>query len=199
MAEPSLTKMKAGATPPSLGFDFGDDVQGIVWSGYGRLTDAVFLLLEIVEPEAARSWLRTAPVTTVVAAESRPSTALQIAFTRQGLEALGIAKSTIAQFSHEFIAGMAAEENRSRRLGDVGANAPSHWEWGGSTQSMPQLEPSTRHVVPHLVVMLYALPGELAAWQEAIKGEQWGAAFRELKALYTSPLDATEPFGFADA
>jgi deferrochelatase/peroxidase EfeB len=198
MAEPSLKKMEAGATPPALGLDFGDDVQGIVWSGYGRLTDAVFLLLEIVEPEAARSWLRTAPVTTVVAAESRPSTALQVAFTRQGLESLGMEARTIAQFSHEFITGMAAEANRSRRLGDVGANAPSRWEWGGSQQSLPQLEQSTRHLVPHLVVMLYALPGALAAWQEAIKGEQWDAAFRLQKSLHTSPLDATEPFGFAD-
>ena len=37
MVEPSLTKTTAGAVPPVLGFDFGDDVQGIVWSGHGRL------------------------------------------------------------------------------------------------------------------------------------------------------------------
>ena len=187
MAEPTLTRTNTQAMPPASGFDFGDDVQGIVWSGHGRLTEAVFILLEIADAEAARSWLRTAPVTTVLAAESRPSTALQLAFTRPGLEAIGVDAGTLAQFSHEFIDGMAADANRSRRLGDVAANAPMQWEWGGSEQS-----------TPHVVAMLYSLPGELEAWQQAIKGEQWEAAFRVQKQLHTSPLDNPEPFGFAD-
>ena len=39
------------------------------------------------------------------------------------------------------------EESRSRRLGDVGDNAPSKWRWGGPGK------------VPHLVVMFFAESG----------------------------------------
>ncbi len=187
MAEPSVAKPASRAPPPTSGFDFGDDVQGIVWSGYGALTHAVFLLLRIADAEAARSWILTAPITTVLAAEAKPPAAMQLAFTRQGLEALEVERATLEQFSHEFFAGMTAEENRSRRLGDVGASEPERWEWGGSESG-----------VPHLVVMLYALPGQLEAWTEAIQGDRWDAAFTLLKALHTAPLDRPEPFGFAD-
>jgi deferrochelatase/peroxidase EfeB len=179
MAEPALN------TPPSP-VDFGD-VQGIVRFGHGRLADAAFLLLEVVDPDAARSWLQTAPVTTAVATHTPPATALQIALTCQGLEALGVDAETIAQFPEEFLSGMAAEENRSRRLGDIGANAPARWAWGGSSAR-----------VPHLVVMIYALPGELDAWEQAIRGDRWGAAFRELGRLRNFRQDSTEPFGFVD-
>jgi deferrochelatase/peroxidase EfeB len=187
MAKPPLMKLQSGTASPAPGFDFGDDVQGIVWTGYGALKDAVFLLLTIVDADAARAWLRTAPVTTVLAAEGQLATAMQLAFTCQGLQALGVDATTIAQFSHEFAAGMTAEMNRSRRLGDIGASAPSWWEWGGSDAS-----------VPHAVVMLYALPGQLPAWEEKVKGEQWNAAFKVMRCLHTSSLDSPEPFGFAD-
>ena len=196
MAEPSVSTRYASLAsrtsspstkPPTCGFDFGDDVQGIVWSGYGRLTDAVFLLLDIIDATAARAWLGAAPVTTVLASESHPSAALQVAFTRQGLEALELDPAIIAQFSSDFIAGMSAVEDRSRRLGDVGANSPLSWDWGGTERN-----------VPDLVVMLYALPGELSVWEQAIKGDTWYDAFRVQRRLDTSSTDNPEPFGFAD-
>lgn len=179
MAEPALNSTSAPV-------DFGD-VQGIVRFGHGRLADAAFLLLEVVDRDAARSWLQSAPVTTADATQAPPATALQIAFTCRGLEALGVDAETIAQFPVEFISGMAAEQNRSRRLGDVGANAPAHWAWGGSSAS-----------VPHLVVMIYALPGKLDDWEQSIRGDRWGAAFRELGRLRNFRQDNTEPFGFVD-
>src|SRR4051794_39779982 len=186
-AAPRAPTSGVSVKPPTCGFDFGDDVQGIVWSGYGRLTDAVFLLVDIVDAEAARTWLGTAPVTTVLASESRPTTALQIAFTRQGLDALELDASVIAQFSSDFIAGMAADEDRSRRLGDVGTNGPLSWYWGGTPAG-----------VPHIVVMLYALPGELSRWEDAVKSGVWDTAFRVQRRLDTSSTDNPEPFGFAD-
>src|SRR5262249_52961097 len=82
--------------------------------------------------------------------------------------------------------GMAGDESRSRRLGDVGASDPNRWQWGGPGR------------VPHVLVMLYGEPTLLDGWKQTIKGAQWAGALRELACLSTSHLDGVEPFGFAD-
>ncbi len=56
---------------------------------------------------------------------------MHIALTASGMRALGVAESVVDGFSAEFVSGMAGEEGRSRRLGDVGSSAPSLWRWGG--------------------------------------------------------------------
>jgi deferrochelatase/peroxidase EfeB len=115
-----------------------------------------------------------------------PDTALQVAFTREGLRALGLSEDVLAGFSAEFLAGMAGVESRSRRLGDIGANSPQYWRWGAAER------------VPHLIVLLYAQPGRLDGWKQAIVGSAWGAAFEVLDCLPTSNLFGREPFGFND-
>lgn len=163
-----------------------DDVQGLVRFGFKKLTEACYFLLRIKNAQAAREWLRSAPVTTAVEMKPAPRTALQIAFTRQGLERLLVPDDVIVQFSPEFISGMAGEENRSRRLGDTQANSPAGWRWGASGS------------VPHAVVILFAERGLLEGWKPSIKGEFWNAAFEEIACLPTSDLGGTEPFGFVD-
>ena len=59
-----------------------DDIQGLVRYGYGRLTEACFFLLAIEDRAAARAWLLGAPVTTAAERRPPPTTALQVAFTR---------------------------------------------------------------------------------------------------------------------
>ena len=184
MAAAFVTAAPAVVAPPGT-IDLAD-VQGIVRFGHGRLSEACFLLLEIADRAAAQRWLRSAPVTSALTTEPPPDTALQVAFTRQGLEALGVAQEVIEGFSDEFIAGMAGEASRSRRLGDFGANDPSGWAWGGEG------------AVPPLVAMVYARPGGLDAWEEAIKGAAWHAAFRVQARLATSGSVDVEPFGFSD-
>jgi len=73
------------------------DVQALVRFGFGKMTEACYLMVRIKDASAARAWLRSAPITT---AEVDPSlrTALQVAFTRQGLEALGVPPAVIAGF-----------------------------------------------------------------------------------------------------
>ena len=110
------------------------DIQGLVRFGYGALFEACFLLLNIRDARAARAWLLTAPVTTAEELSQPPKTALQVAFTREGLQALGVADDVLAGFSAEFLSGMATEESRSRRLGDVGGNSPQYWQWGGANK-----------------------------------------------------------------
>jgi deferrochelatase/peroxidase EfeB len=161
-------------------------IQGLVRFGYGSLTEASFLLLTIRDAEAARAWMRLAPVSNAVEQDTPPKTALQIAFTREGLECLGLSQSTLAGFSIEFRSGMSAIPGRSRMLGDVGKSDPKHWAWGKEGK------------MPHILVLLYAQPDHLSAWSETVKGSAWNAAFELLACLPTSDLGGFEPFGFRD-
>lgn len=165
--------------------DFSD-IQGLVRFAFGALTDASFLLLTIRDADSARTWLKTAPVTTAEKVSPQPAATLQVAFTREGLQALGVAEDVLEGFSAEFLSGMTGEESRSRRLGDVAASSPQSWRWGGTGN------------VPHLVVMLYAKEGGLDGWLKTIQGPGWDTAFVVLDSLQTSNLLNTEPFGFTD-
>ena len=89
-----------------------DDVQGLVRFGYKHLTEACFLLLRVKDPAAARAWLAQAPITSAVKADRLPQTALQIALTSEGLRALEVAADLCAEFSAEFVAGMASDAAR---------------------------------------------------------------------------------------
>ena len=180
MAEPVL----GPATRPA-GPEF-DDIQAILRFGHGHLTAAAFWLLRIADPAAAREWLGRAPVTSAGSRNPLPNTALQVAFSAEGLRALGLPEAVTAGFSDEFNAGMAGDESRSRRLGDVGDNAPSLWRWGASGN------------VPHLLVMLYAAADRLDDWQREIMGPLWEQAFAPVARLDSALLDRYEPFGFAD-
>jgi Dyp-type peroxidase family len=161
-----------------------DDVQGLVRAGYGDLI-ACFLLLRVRDPAAARAWLARAPVTSAVRTDRRHETALHVAFTSEGLRALGVAPDVCAGFSAEFVAGMTSDAARARRLGDVGANDPAGWNWGTGVRT------------PHVAVLLYARPEKLAAWEREIE-TQCATGFERIERLSTSATQATEPFGFAD-
>src|SRR5258707_677619 len=133
-----------------------DDVQGLLKFGYKHMTQACFLLLRVKHGAAARAWLAAAPVTSAVAVKPPPQTALQVALTAEGLQALGVAPGIVAGFAPEFVAGMSGEASRAGRLGDVADSAPGRWEWGAAPR------------VPHVLVMLYAAPGLLAALKESV-------------------------------
>ena len=61
------------------------DVQGLVRFGYGQMTSASYLLVRVKNAEAAKAWIRSAPVTTAVAQKPPPKTAMNIAVTAAGL------------------------------------------------------------------------------------------------------------------
>jgi deferrochelatase/peroxidase EfeB len=162
------------------------DVQGLVRFGFANMSEAMYLMLRVRNPAAACAWLAQAPVTSAADKSPVPSNALQVALTRQGLEALRVPQHVIAGFSAEFLSGMAGDEDRSRRLGDTGANAPAGWQWGNAAS------------VPHVVLMLFAEPGQLDAWQQSLTGPQFHDAFEEIGRLGTSDLGGREHFGFID-
>jgi len=162
------------------------DIQGLVRFGYGKMAEASYLLLNIKNVAAARRWLTSAPVSSALEMKPPPTAALQVAFTREGLEKLEIRPSVIASFSSAFLSGMAGNDNRSRRLGDTGANSPQTWSWGGNGK------------VPHMIVMIFAESGLLDRWRKSIEGEFWELAFEEVEYLPTIVSDGREPFGFLD-
>jgi len=164
--------------------DFAD-IQGLLWSGYGPLTEACYVLLRVTDADAARTWLGSmaASVTTIDRLRGqRANRALQIALTAAGMRALGVADSVISGFSAEFISGMTGEEGRSRRLGDVGGSAPSQWRWGGARE-------------PHILLMLFA-DADLDTWRRELEAGLGGLDV--LDRLPTTNMGGMEPFGFTD-
>ncbi|WP_197893561.1 Dyp-type peroxidase [Variovorax sp. PBL-H6] len=174
-----------GEGAPVTQVDF-EDIQGLVRYGYKHMTQACFLLLRVRDAGAARAWLARAPVTPAIERQPPPPTALQIAISAPGLHKLGVARDIVEGFSAEFLAGMSSDASRARRLGDLGANDPAGWQWGGAP-----------HEVPHVLVMLYAMPGRLDAWLATVRGD-CEAGFEETACLFTARLRETEPFGFVD-
>src|SRR5881394_1785218 len=142
------------------------DVQGLVRFGYGHMTSASYALVRVKNADAAKAWIRSAPITTGVAVKPPPKTALNIAVTAPGLKALGVPGSIIAGFSHEFRGGM-GHESRARQLGDVGKNAPSNWTWGNYERER------------HALVMLFAEQGQLDSLIQTARDRNWSKSIRE--------------------
>jgi deferrochelatase/peroxidase EfeB len=163
-----------------------DDVQGLVRFAFGKMHRAYFYLVRVKDVSAARGWLLNAHLTAARELRPPPSTALQVAFTVEGLKALGVPSEAIAGFAPEFLSGMSGDESRSRRLGDLGKNAPSEWGWGRTDR------------IPHLAVMMYGQEGAMEACEVGFKGPSWDTAFEVLERLETSHLGDVEPFGFVD-
>ena len=163
-----------------------DDVQGLVRFGFGGMHRACFYLVRVKNVAAARAWLAAAHVTTARTLDPPPVTALQVAFTSDGLRALGVPSEVVNGFAPEFCAGMSGDESRSRRLGDIDGNDPSQWRWGAPSR------------LPHLAIMMYGKEGAMEQCEAEFKGPSWDVAFEELERLPTSYLGDVEPFGFVD-
>lgn len=169
----------------NMELDF-DDIQGLVRFGFGGMHRACFYLVRIKDVVAARSWLAAAHVTTARTLDPPPETALQVAFTYDGLKSLGVPREAVDDFAPEFCSGMAGDESRSRRLGDMGANHPDKWLWGGPSRT------------PHLAIMMYGKEGAMEQCEAEFKGPSWDVAFEVMERLTTTYLGEVEPFGFVD-
>ena len=163
-----------------------DDVQGLVRFGFGDMHRAYFYLVRIQDKAAARAWLSAAHVTTARTLKPPPETALQVAFTYEGLKELDVPGEIRDAFAPEFCSGMSGDESRSRRLGDLGTNHPDNWRWGRPDD------------IPHLAIMMYGEEGAMDQCEAEFKGVSWDAAFKVLERLDTSYLGKVEPFGFVD-
>jgi Dyp-type peroxidase family len=135
----TTTATGAPATRTPLTVEQREDIQGFITSAYGHLPKARYLFFRITGPAAAREWLAwlIPRVTTgkryhkVNGVKQKPQTAVNVALTRFGLEALGLPQQTLTSFPQEFYVGAA---KRSAVLGDTDESAPEHWEFGGTNE-----------------------------------------------------------------
>ena len=180
----------SAAPVPTLDFH---DIQGVVLNGYGHLNYSRFVLLKIIDVQSAKRWL-THIANEISSAKRRrgedelPGAQNNIAFTRSGLEKLGLPRDTVAAFPREFQMGIAAPE-RSRRLGDLGVCSPKSWQFGG---------PNTSEI--DLLVMLYARD-EAILDRSAVNTLGASLAANGVEEIFRQDSirhSANEPFGFRD-
>ena len=129
-----------------------DDIQHILLTRTPALTGR-YEFLSFRSGSAARAWLNEILKTVQSAADVLDSLDedkrwVTVAFTWNGLKALGVDEASLATFPDEFKQGMAA---RAEILGDVGANHPDHWIGGLASRLSPDgakgLDPLSREVV----------------------------------------------------
>ena len=87
-----------------------------------------YLFIRIDDPRAGREMLRRLhPVVDSGQPSADPAhdAWITVAFTYNGLKALGVPRESLESFAPEFQQGMAA---RAAELGDVGENSPANWE-----------------------------------------------------------------------
>jgi Dyp-type peroxidase family len=105
-----------------------DDIQRGVLQSRPSPYAGTYLLLRIADRDAGRRLVeRLLPYVASAASppESVDGSSLSIAFTCNGLRAMGLPADTLESFAPEFREGMAA---RAERLGDTGASGPANWE-----------------------------------------------------------------------
>jgi Dyp-type peroxidase family len=137
-------------------------------------------------PEEGRAWLAgilEKVGTGKAVAPDAPADArwVTVAFTWNGLRALGVDETLLGTFPEEFKQGMAA---RSEVLGDTGANHPDHWVGGLASPDL------------HAVVILFAR--DVPERERCVREHQeYASQFPGVEALSTLDLEATPPFDHA--
>lgn len=164
------------------------DTQALVKTGFGKLRGGCYHLLRIEDAAAARIWLRALhlPAFGDIGGGNVIEEAVQIAFTAAGLRALGHDAGLLAAFAPEFGISLADDPSRSRRLGDIGANAPELWDWGAGARE------------PHVLLMLFAPRERIAAFSARMRSEARAAGLTVIAELPTGDMGGREPFGFLD-
>jgi deferrochelatase/peroxidase EfeB len=163
------------------------DIQAFAYTGFGSLSGAAYLLLRVVDAPSARGFIGGLRIISIEDLEqAKLDEAMQCAMTAAGLRALGVDESVIGRFNPEFVEGIAANPNRSRRLGDIGANAPDRWTWGVGDRE------------PHALLMLFARPERIGELVRETREAAERSGFVAIEALPTTDMGDVEPFGFAD-
>lgn len=166
-----------------------DDIQGMIIHGYGKLLETAYILLKVTDPVKAKSWLaKVYPSITSAQKQEGLNKTSHLAFTANGLEALGMEDANLKSFPAPFREGMVSEY-RSRILGDYGQNDPQNWRWGAKDKDL------------HISLILHtetkdqmtALIQEQKALLEAEGGIE---VLKDLSSFLRS--DHKEPFGFHD-
>src|SRR5262249_10814402 len=162
-----------------------DDIQHILLMRVPALTGR-YEFLSFRNVAGGRAWLSAIREKVESAAEVRASIEKEkhwvtVAFTWNGLRALGLDETSLATFPEEFKQGMVA---RAEMLGDTGANHPDNWVGGLSS---PEL---------HALVILFAR--DAAERQRCqMEHQKLVAQCEGVEVLSSLDLEATPPFDYA--
>jgi len=110
-----------------------EDIQSFIYLGYRDLKSSAYLLCRF-KPEAieeTKKWLKQHLNFIQTLDKDLGESALNMAFTKEGLEKLGIDNDELHTFSIPFIEGMTA---RQKILGDFEQNDPVNWKWGNEKE-----------------------------------------------------------------
>ncbi|MBK7427409.1 MAG: peroxidase [Saprospiraceae bacterium] len=172
-----------------------NDIQAYVIHDYDKMIFSRHVLLRVNDKESAKKWIAgiACDITHAIAhpeteENHHPQTALNIAFTATGLEALGLHDDNIKAFSREFREGMDTPHRR-RMLGDSGNSSPDTWSWGNATQ-----EPV------HILLMVFGINEEVCLnYFEKLQSEYLALGLSEGLKLDGQTLENNkEHFGFRD-
>lgn len=162
-----------------------NDIQYIVLARAPALTGR-YEFLAFRDASSGRNWLREMLDRVPSVDHARTSMKeddswVSLAFTWNGLRALGLSEESLATFPDEFRQGMAS---RARILGDDGTHHPQHWVGGLGSGNV------------HAIAVLFARD---AAERERCAGEHRALLARcgGVDVLSFLDLDATPPFDYA--
>ena len=162
-----------------------EDIQHIVLTRTPALTGR-YEFLSFRNPAGGRGWLSAILETVQSVAEVQASVEndkrwVTVAFTWNGLRALGVDKASLATFPEEFKQGMVS---RAEMLGDTGENHPGNWLGGLARTDL------------HAIAILFA---RNAAERERcrIEHDKLLAPCQGVEVLSTLDLQATPPFDYA--
>jgi len=160
-----------------------DDIQHFLIARPPALA-ARYEFLSFHKAEGARTWLAgiLAKVGTAqtVGSSHLDSRWVTVAFTWNGLKALGVDDASLATFPEEFHQGMAA---RANILGATGANHPDHWIGGMANPSL------------HAIVVLFARNVEERE-RCTREHQEYLSRCTGVEALSSLDLEALPPFGY---
>ena len=151
-----------------------------------RALAARYGFLTFRQPAGGRAWLsgiidKVGTGRVVGSGGATDSRWVTVAFTWNGLRALGVPEASLATFPEEFRQGMAA---RAEILGDTGANHPDYWVGGLASSDL------------HAIVILFA--SDVAERERCVREhQQYAARFPDVTALSTLDLEAIPPLGYA--
>jgi Dyp-type peroxidase family len=128
------------------------NIQGNVVRGYASFPHAQFLFFAIRSADDAKAFIRRLLDTEAITPalwRAKPEATLNMAFTFEGLRAIGLPRESLATFPSEFQEGM---KRRASELGDSDESSPEHWD-----------DPWRTHRV-HMLISIYGrTDGALAA------------------------------------
>jgi Dyp-type peroxidase family len=162
-----------------------DDIQHILLMRVPALTGR-YEFLSFRNATGGRAWLSAIQERVQSAAEVRASVEKEkrwvtVAFTWNGLRALGVDEASLATFPEEFRQGMAA---RAETLGDTRENHPDNWVGGLASPSL------------HAIAILFA--GDEAERHRCVmEHNKFIAQCRDVEVLSSLDLAAVPPFIYA--